>query len=168
MQSIWYAGSNDLFYFYFSNNETKLVGRQLIVVQQNWRILNQVWAPHVGGLVFESLSKLLAVRISVLIKVDVSSDQSPVTGLSWSQVAWQRSSEILQCALHPMIILWDIAVGRLLSHPISNTNVTSKASKGQWWKFELSNTSATSKAKWWNYLKLLTESLVLYPISYIL
>ena len=30
--------------------------------------------------------------------------------------------------------------------PWCNTSATSKASKGQWWKFELCNTSATSKA----------------------
>ena len=48
----------------------------------------------------------------------------------------------------------------------SNTSATSKASKGQLWKFELCDTSATSKAsmaKWWNF-ELLAESLVWHPI----
>ena len=43
-----------------------------------------------------------------------------------------------------------------------NTSTTSKASKGQWWKFELHDTSATSKGKWWN-IELLAELLVWYP-----
>ena len=47
----------------------------------------------------------------------------------------------------------------------SNASATSKASKGQWWKFELHDTSSTSKAskdKCWNF-ELLAESLVWYP-----
>ena len=46
--------------------------------------------------------------------------------------------------------------------PKCNTRTTSKASKVQWWKFELLDTSATSKATWWNFA-LLAESLVWHP-----
>ena len=50
-----------------------------------------------------------------------------------------------------------------------NTSTTSKASKGQWWKFELCDTSTTnkaSKAKWWNF-ELLAESLFWHPCKII-
>ena len=49
--------------------------------------------------------------------------------------------------------------------PWCNTSTTSKASKGQWWKFELRNSSAmgkaskASKAKWLN-LELLAVSIL--------
>ena len=43
-----------------------------------------------------------------------------------------------------------------------DTSTTSKASKGQQWKFELCDTSATSKAKWCNF-ELLAESLFWHP-----
>ena len=51
---------------------------------------------------------------------------------------------------------------RMAKFPKCNTSATSKASKGQWWKFELRKTSTTSKAKWWNF-ELLADPLFWHP-----
>ena len=76
------------------------------------------------------------------------------TGLMWLGTIWQDHWSYYRMA-------------KLISAESSkcNTSTTNKASKGQWWNFELCDTSATSKAskaKWWNF-ELLTESLVWYP-----
>ena len=60
--------------------------------------------------------------------------------------------------------LWDWSEMNDLTIEWENWNPLShpKASKGQWWKFELPDTIATSKAKWWNF-EPLAELLVWYP-----
>ena len=78
--------------------------------------------------------------------VDDGCEYFKLAANQWSYIGWQNLN--------------------LLSQPNGNTSATSKASNGQWWKFELCDTSATSKAskaKWWNF-KLLAESLVWHPI----
>jgi len=78
--------------------------------------------------------------LSYLISIHTENISTGQTQWSYYRMAKFKSAESLYC----------------------NTSATSKASKGQWWKFELHNTSATSKAKWWHF-ELLAESLVWYP-----